>query len=82
MNFTYFTLINAIVSVWCIIAIGLLWGSWSNADTTSKTAVAFATPVVVYSLVMALFYFGKDMLADKTTDFMGKSTFMSKLKGE
>jgi hypothetical protein len=69
MNFTYITAINAFVIMWCIITIGLLWSSWDEVGAKAKTAVAFATPVMVYSLILAGYFFGKDMYADKTYKF-------------
>ena len=70
MNFTYITVINGFVILWCLVAIGLLWGSWDDIGAAAKTAVVFATPCVIWALGSACFWVGVDLNASRTTNFM------------
>jgi hypothetical protein len=49
MNPIYLVAINAFVVVWCVITLGLLWGSWDDVGDMAKTAVSLATPIVIYT---------------------------------
>jgi hypothetical protein len=62
MEFTYSNAFNVFIIVWCVITISLLWASWDEVGAKARSAVAFASPVLVYSLGLSSWYLFKDFM--------------------
>jgi hypothetical protein len=57
--------ITGILIVWCIVAMGFLWGSWNNRDDTIvKTSIALSTPALFFSACVFTYFFGQEAYSD------------------